>query len=53
MVAHADLRVGEAVALVAHEEGGAPSERVARYLVRLGLRLRLWLKDGVEMRAWG
>ena len=55
MVAHGDLRVGQPVALVAHEEGGAPSERVARYLVRLGLRLRL--KDGVEVRArarvWG
>ena len=53
MVAHGDLRVGEPVALVAHEEGGAPSERVARYLVRLGLWLRLRLKDGVEMRTWG
>ena len=48
-----DLRVGEAVALVTHEEGGAPSERVARYLVRLALRLRFRLKDGVEVRAWG
>ena len=34
MVAHCDLRIGQPVALVAHQKGRTPSERVARH--RLG-----------------